>query len=227
MFVGHYGAAFVAKGIEPKAPLWALLLAVQWVDVLWAIFMFLGLERARLDPSLPGLPVHLDHMPLTHSLVATAIWAGAGYFVARHTLGVNGRVAMVIGGAVASHWFLDLLVHRPDLPLVWGEPKLGFAMWNEPLIALVFELAWLVASVAFATRVGFADDATRARVWKLALGLVVMQVGMAFGPVPPALMALVASALFVYLLIPWIGTRVEKGDIQLFFIGTSRASRKS
>jgi hypothetical protein len=210
MFVGHYGAAFVAKGVEPRAPLWALLLAVQWVDVMWAIFLFLGLERARLDPSLPGLPLHLDHMPLTHSLVATAIWAAFGYIVAKRALGADGRVAAIIAAAVASHWFLDLLVHRPDLPLVWGEPKLGLAMWNYPLFELVFEIAWLLAAVAFATRADFADDATRSRVWKLAIGLIVLQVAMAFGPVPPALMALVASALFVYLLIPWIGTRVER-----------------
>jgi hypothetical protein len=213
MFVGHYGAAFVAKGIAPKAPLWALLLAVQWVDVLWAIFMFLGLERARLDPTLPGLPVHLDHMPFTHSLVATAVWGALGYVVARKTLGLENRAAVAVAAAVASHWFLDLLVHRPDLPLVWGEPKLGLAMWNEPLVELVFELAWLVAAAAFATRVGFADEATRARVWKLTLGLVVMQVAMAFGPVPPALFALVASALAVYLLIPWIGARVERPSV--------------
>ena len=209
MFVGHYGAAFVAKGVEPKAPLWALLLAVQWVDVLWAIFMFLGLERARLDATLPGLPVHLDHMPLTHSLVATAVWSAFGYLVARKALGLENRAAVVVAAAVASHWFLDLLVHRPDLPLVWGEPKLGLAMWNYPLFELAFELAWLLGAVAFATRAGVWDAAAQSRVWKLAIGLSVMQVAMAFGPVPPALFALVASALFVYLLIPWIGTRVE------------------
>jgi hypothetical protein len=209
MFVGHYGAAFVAKGVEPRAPLWALLLAVQWVDILWAIFNFLGLEHARLDPTLPGLPVVLEHMPLTHSLVATPIWAALGYVVARRALGANARVAAAIAAAVASHWFLDLLVHRPDLPLVWGEPKLGFAMWNYPYFELVFEIAWLLATVAFATRAGITDEATRARAWKLGLGLAVLQVAMAFGPVPPAFFALVASALFVYLLVPWIGTRVE------------------
>ncbi|MGH7806186.1 MAG: hypothetical protein ACREQJ_17700 [Candidatus Binatia bacterium] len=209
MFVGHYAAAFVAKGVEPKAPLWALLLAVQWVDVLWAVFMFLGLEHARLDPTLPGLPVHLDHMPLTHSLVATAVWAAFGYVVAKTALGLDGRAAAVIGAAVASHWFLDLLVHRPDLPLVWGEPKFGFAMWNAPLFELVFEIALLLATAAFLTRAAPLAESARKGVWKLAIGLTVLQIAMAFGPVPPALMALVASALFVYLLIPWLGARLE------------------
>ncbi|MGH7900074.1 MAG: hypothetical protein ACREQQ_19120 [Candidatus Binatia bacterium] len=209
MFVGHYGAAFVAKGIEPRTPLWALLLAVQWVDVMWAIFVFVGIEHARLDPTLPGLPLDLEHMPFTHSLVATAVWGAFGYVVARRALAADGRIAAVIAAAVASHWFLDLLVHRPDLPLVWGDPKLGFGLWNYPLLELAIEIGWLLATVVFVTRAGLLDEATRARVWKLAIGLAVLQVAMAFGPVPPALLALVASAFVVYLVVPWIGTRVD------------------
>lgn len=208
MFVGHYGAAFLAKRAQPKAPLWALLLAVMWVDVLWAIFVLTGLERARFDPSLTGIPVDLEHMPLTHSLVASVVWAAFAVVVARRGLGWSRGVAAAIGAAVASHWFLDVPVHRPDLPLVWGEPKLGLGLWNFPLAALVFEVAWLLGTVAWLTRSGALDDATRTRVWRLAIGLVVVQVATTFGPTPPGLVPFVTSALVAFLAIPWIGSRV-------------------
>ena len=124
MFVGHYGAAFLAKRAQPKAPFWALLLAVMWVDVLWAAFILIGLERARIDPSLLGFPVDLEHMPLTHSLVATGVWAAFGWIVARHACGWSSGVAAAIPAAIASHRFLDQPGHRPHLPLVWGEAAL-------------------------------------------------------------------------------------------------------
>ena len=158
MFVGHYGAAFLAKRAEPRAPLWALLLAVMWVDVMWAIFLFAGLERARVDPSLPGFPVDLEHMPYTHSLVATVAWAALGFLVARHAFGWPLGVAVAIGAAVGSHWFHDLPVHRPDLPLVWGEPKLGLGLWNYPTPELALEIAWLLTTVLVLVRSKAVDE---------------------------------------------------------------------
>ena len=75
MFVGHYSAAFIAKRLEPRLPLWSLLLAVQLVDVVWAVLVLLGIERATIDFSLPGNPLVLSYMPYTHSLPATLLWS--------------------------------------------------------------------------------------------------------------------------------------------------------
>ncbi len=208
MFVGHYGAAFLAKRAEPRAPLWALLLAAMWVDVMWAIFVLAGLERARMDLSLPSFPVALEHMPFTHSLVAAFAWAGFGFVVARHAFGWPPGVAVAIGAAVASHWFHDLPVHRPDLPLVWGEPKLGLGLWNYPMPELALEIAWLLATVALLVRSDALEEPTRTRVWRLALGLVVLQTVMTFGPIPPGITPLAATALLTFLAIPWVGSRL-------------------
>ena len=207
VFVGHYGAAFLAKRVQPRAPLWALLLAVMWVDVLWAIFILTGLERARLDPSLTGFPVDLEHMPLTHSLVATGVWAAFGWVVARHGFGWPSGVAAAIAAAVASHWFHDLPVHRPDLPLVWGEPKLGLGLWNHPMPELALEIGWLLATVALLVRSDAVDAATRTRIWRLAAGLVALQVVTTFGPVPPGITPLALTALLTFLAVPWFGSR--------------------
>jgi hypothetical protein len=212
MFVGHYGAAFLAKGAQPKAPLWALFLAAQWVDVLWAILVLTGIERARFDASLPGMPVDLEHMPFTHSLVASAIWGTLGVLAARWGFGWSRGVAAATGATVASHWFLDLPVHRPDLPLVWGEPRLGFGLWDHPLAALALEVGWLLATVAFVTRAGALDAATRTRVRRLAAGLVALQLATTFGPTPQSLLPLVWIALVAYLAIPILAAPIEARD---------------
>ena len=209
MFVGHYGAAFLAKRVQPKAPLWALLLAAMWVDVVWAIFILVGLERARLDPALPGFPVVLEHMPFTHSLVATGVWAAFGFLVARHGFGWSRGVAAAIAAAVASHWFHDLPVHRPDLPLVWGEPKLGMGLWNHPVPELALEMSWLLATVALLARSATLDQAARTRIWRLAIGLVIAQTVMTFGPIPPGITPLAVTALLTFLAIPWFGSRAS------------------
>ena len=209
MFVGHYGAAFLAKRVQPKAPLWALLLAVMWVDVVWAILVLAGVERARLDPSLSGFPVELEHMPFTHGLVATGVWAAFGYLVARHGFRWSAGVAAAVGAAVASHWFHDLPVHRPDLPLVWGEPRVGLGLWNHPLPELALEIGWLLATVTLLVRSGTVDQPTQTRIWRLAAGLVAAQLVMTFGPVPPSLTVLAVTALLTFLAVPWFGSRTS------------------
>ncbi len=145
MFVGHYSASFLGKAAAPRVPLWVFLLAAQLVDVAWAIFILLGVERFHLDPSLPSNPLVLEHMPYTHSLVATVAWAlAAGAVVAVATRGDALRAAVATALVVCSHWVLDVLVHRPDMTLTGGEPRLGLALWNFPLLAFAVEIACLI-----------------------------------------------------------------------------------
>ena len=135
------------------------------------------------------------------------MWAAVGWVVARHAFGWSSGVAAAIAAAVASHWFHDLPVHRPDLPLVWGDPKLGLGLWNYPTPELALESAWLLTTVAILTRSDALDPATRKRIWRFALGLVVVQVVSTFGPVPPSVTALAITALLTFLAVPWFGRR--------------------
>ena len=45
------------------------------------------------------------------------------------------------GGALApSHWVLDFLTHRPDLPVVpWGAEELGLGLWNHVAATVAVE----------------------------------------------------------------------------------------
>ena len=143
MFVGHYSASLAAKAAEPRAPLWTYVIAAQLMDVGWAAFVATGVEHVRVDPKLPGSALDLYDMPWTHSLPGALAWSLAGLLLARFLLKLPMRAAVFIGATVFSHWLLDLLVHRPDLELWVGGPRLGLGLWNYPLPEQALEIGLL------------------------------------------------------------------------------------
>ena len=147
MFVGHYAAALAAKAAEPRAPLWSYIVASQLVDWGWSSLVMAGVEKLHLDPSLPGSHLVLDEMPWTHSLPGALAWSVGGALLGRFVLRVPWAAAAMLGAVVFSHWLGDLLVHRPDLLLYPGGPKLGLGFWNYPMPELILELG-LVAVTA-------------------------------------------------------------------------------
>ena len=151
MFVGHYSAALAAKAAEPRAPLWSYVIGCQVLDVGWAGFIMTGVEKARLDPSLPGSPLVLYDMPFTHSLPGALVWSVGGALLARLALKLPWRAAVFIGLAVFSHWIADLLVHRPDLALWAGGPKVGLGLWNAPVAEQAVEIGLLAVAAVFWT----------------------------------------------------------------------------
>lgn len=118
---GHYGPSFAAKALdkERRIPLWLLFLAVQFVDILWAIFVLLGIEKVRIVPGITAAsPLDLYYMPYTHSLVGALGWSLLAFFACQMIPQLRGvRTGCLVAGAVFSHWILDLIVHRPDLTL--------------------------------------------------------------------------------------------------------------
>lgn len=157
MFVGHFGPSFAAKAAARDAPLWLFVVAAQFVDYLWAVFILTGVEHARVDPDFTAMSaLDLYDMPITHSLVAAIGWSVLFAFGARIVLRVKGAGALLLlGTTVFSHWLLDLLVHVPDLPLWPGGPKVGFGAWRDPGLTLALEFGVLSAGLCayfFATR---------------------------------------------------------------------------
>lgn len=142
MFVGHYAAAFGAKAAFPRAPLWSLVGAAQLLDLGFSGLLIAGVEKYRVDMSLPGNPFDLYQMPWTHSLPAAIVWSLAAAGVAI-LCKLPARIAAVIGSVVFSHWILDFLVHRPDLELWFGGDKVGLGLWNAPVAEMGLEMGLL------------------------------------------------------------------------------------
>ncbi|MCP5117677.1 MAG: hypothetical protein GY953_43190, partial [bacterium] len=116
MFIGHFGVGLAAKRVAPRTSLGWLIAAPLLLDVLWPIFLLLGWESVRIDPEATAVaPFDFVSYPISHSLLAVAGWAGLAavlyWKISRYRPG-----ALAIAAGVISHWVLDLLVHRPDLP---------------------------------------------------------------------------------------------------------------
>jgi len=149
MFVGHYAASLALKKVEKKASLGLLFLAVQFVDILFFPFVLLGIERVNIVENFTqSTHFELEYMPYTHSLLASFFCAGIIYVVFRIIDSKNKSVALVIGLSVLSHWFFDLIVHTPDLPL-WDDAskKLGFGLWRNAIATYILETTFLLVGL--------------------------------------------------------------------------------
>ncbi len=141
MFIGHWAPAFVAGAVTEESPkLGTLFIGAQLVDWAFMLFLMVGVEDMRIVPGITAMnPLDLYHMPYTHSLVGTLVFAAVFALV----IGMTMRSTVAASWAafvVVSHWLIDLVVHRPDLTLAGGEPKLGWGLWDYPWIAIPLEL---------------------------------------------------------------------------------------
>jgi hypothetical protein len=213
MFVGHYSAAFAAAAL-PKAPrLGTLFVAAQLVDIAFFSFVPLGLEQMRIAPGISVMvPLDLYDMPLTHSLLGALVWATA--FAALLRLTIGSWTAELIGGAVVvSHWFLDALVHVPDMTLVGQPPKIGLALWNYPAIEMPLEIGLLLASAYLYARAKPAADKSWPLPMLVAILLLVQAINW-FGPPPAAVdVGLWGLALFVFLMATILASWVARTRI--------------
>lgn len=212
MFAGHYAAAIAVKAAEPRAPFWALVAGCQLVDIAWAGLMIAGVERAQVDPTLPGSALVLEHMPWTHSLPAAFVWSLAALLAARFLLRLGWPVAVAIAASVFSHWLLDLIVHRPDLELYPGGPKAGFGLWNHEVIEQAVEIGLIAVAGVFwaALRVRQGRSAWPAAAF-IAL-LVAVQIAAMLTPLTDNNAETGASALAVYLVLIAIAAFVDRAS---------------
>jgi hypothetical protein len=125
MFIGHFALGLAAKRATPNVSLAVLFTAAQLADTLWPVFLAAGLEQVRIDPGNTAVtPLDFVSYPYSHSLILLLGW-GLAMALACRAFMRGGWVVPVIAGLVVSHWFLDVLTHRPDMPVYPGGPKLG------------------------------------------------------------------------------------------------------
>ena len=209
MYIGHFAPALAASAASPEAPrLGTLFIAAQLVDLAFFMFVILGVEHLRVVPGITAMnPMDLYHMPYTHSLLGAALWGaafGALVWGLCRSLAAGAWAALV----VISHWFTDLLVHRPDLTLAGLPPKFGLGLWDHRLVAIPLELG--LTGIAF----WFFLSRTRGPIGPALILLVVMLLFQAinwFGPQPKEysialpITALVSYAVLI-VLARWVGT---------------------
>ncbi len=219
MFIGHFAPALVARGLTEEAPrLGTLFIAGQLVD--WAFFTFamVGIEDLRIVPGITAMnPMDLYHMPYSHSLLGTLVWALlfglVVYMASRNTIAAAWGAVVV-----ASHWLLDWLVHRPDLTLAGSGRKFGLGLWNMPLVEMPLEIGLVLLAFWFYAR------RTKGPVVPPLVLLAAMLMFQAidwFGPAPESAgFAMYATALFAFAVLTalafWVqSTRWHKNQVGL------------
>jgi hypothetical protein len=207
VFIGHIAVAFAAKKAAPKVSLGTLLLATQFVDLLWPTFLLLGLEHVRISPGVTAFtPLDFFDYPLTHSLLTGIEWGlvfgGVYYTVFNKDL----RAAIILAACVVSHWMLDFVSHRPDLPILpWADYKVGLGLWNSIPATMAVELGLFAVCVWIYLRITKATNSKgKWGMWSFLAFAIVAYVGAVFGPPPPNVTALAWSAQSVWLLVAWV-----------------------
>jgi hypothetical protein len=197
MFIGHFAAAFAAKPAAPSVSLGTLFLACEWVDLVWPAMLLAGLERVEIRPGTTAFtPLDFVHYPWTHSLLMCAAWAAAFalvYLIARK----NRAAALLIAAVVLSHWVLDVIAHRPDLPLAPGTgARWGLGLWNSVAATLAVEGVLFAAALAiYVRRTRRLDRIGSLGLWATVLFLLLAYLGASFGPPPPGVEAIAWAGL--------------------------------
>jgi membrane-bound metal-dependent hydrolase YbcI (DUF457 family) len=203
MFIGHHAAALAAKKYAPEVSLGTLLAATMWLDLLWPLMLLLGVEHVRINPGNTAFtPLDFHHYPYTHSLLVVAAWAAAGALLYR--IRGSSRGALIVFAGILSHWALDFVTHRPDLPLWPGGPKTGLGLWNSVPGTVVLESALFAGGLALYLRATKPRDRTGSiALWALVVFLVLIYVANIFSPPPPDASAIAWVALAAWLFVPW------------------------
>ncbi len=204
MFIGHFALALGAKKFVPKVSLGTTFMAVQFLDLLWPAFLLIGIEKVKIEPGNTAFtPLNFIHYPFSHSLVNATVWAmlfATVFYFIRKDL----RSAMIIAALVISHWFLDLLTHRPDLPILpWSDWKVGLGLWNNVALTLATEVGLFVAGIYFFITNTVLDKKHKIIFWSLITFLLVVYVMNLFGPPPPSEAAISYAGFSLWLLVAW------------------------
>jgi hypothetical protein len=205
MFIGHNAVGFASKSVARRPSLGLLMAAPMLLDLLWPIFLLLGIERVQPVAHAPNplLALAFTHYPWSHSLLMSLLWGAAlGGLYGWRTGDRRGAAVLAFG--VVSHWVLDLVTHVPDLPLWPGGPQVGLGLWRWPAVAVALEALMYVAGIALYLRVTRPRD----RIGRFSLAAFVLLLptlyAVSFGP-PPSPRAIAWGGLSGWLIPLWAG----------------------
>jgi hypothetical protein len=169
----------------------------------WAPLVLLGIEKVRIVPGITATnPLDLYYYPYTHSLVAAIAWSAAAAIAYRLWTGMSRRAgdgsrgAVLVGLAVFSHWVLDFVVHRPDLPLWDDAAKVGLGLWNLPAVAFALEALLLLGALRLYLQ---RRPARQVALVVFSILMLAVQALVFFGPPPASGTAIASTAIVSYL----------------------------
>lgn len=213
MFLGHFALGFAVKRATPRVNLATLFAAAQLPDLIWPVLVALGVERVEIAPGNTAFtPLAFVRYPWSHSLLLVAI-CGAAFAVVHFLRARNSVAAVVLGLLAISHWMLDYLTHRPDLPLYPGGAMYGLGLWNSVPLTLIVEGALFVAGTwlyAQATR----PRAGRGQYAFVSLvGVLVLSYVANIMSAPPSVTAIWSGAIVGFLLLGAWGAWADRNRV--------------
>lgn len=196
MFIGHFALGFAAKRAAPRLSLAALFAAAQLADIIWPFLVAFGIEQVRIQPGITAFtPLDFVSYPYSHSLLMLCVW-GALFGAVCAMVSHARRAFAVVAALVVSHWVLDWVTHRPDMPLYPGGPKVGLGLWNSVAATVTVEVAMFVAGLWIYLRATRARDKVgRQALSALAGFLLVVYLANGIGPPPPSVTAIVVAGI--------------------------------
>ena len=207
MFIGHFATGLAAKKVTQKPSLGTLFIAAQFIDLLWPVLLIFGLESVVVDPGNTVVtPLNFTNYPISHSMIAVLLWAflfGGVYYMIKK----DKMASIWLGVLVFSHWLLDFLTHRPDLPLIPGlvQIKVGLGLWDSLAGTLIVELGLFGLGIYLYLSATKAKNKTGVYAfWSLIVFLLIIYTGNIIGPPPPPdTFAIGMLGLSQWLLVIW------------------------
>ena len=142
--INHAATALIIKKTYPDVPMPALLVSVQFIEILWVVLNFAGIEKTTTENSMKSVSdVHLEYMPFSHSVVSTIVLAASAWILIASVFRAF-DAATAIAVAICSHLMLDLISHARDIviaPLLKGR-RFGLGLYEKPSVAFVFETGY-------------------------------------------------------------------------------------
>ena len=217
MFILHFGVALAAKKIAPRTSLGTLILGAQFADLLWPILLLAGVEQVEIVPGITKVsPFDFINYPFSHSLLMVVVWSvvvGGIYYVLRRYQ----RGAFVIAAAVISHWILDFIVHRPDLPLrPGGQARLGLGLWNSWPASIAVEVLFFGSGLwIYFSSTRARDNIGRYGFWSLMAFIFLGWISSLFAGAPPDVRSVAWGALVMWITVPWAWWADKRRDFIL------------
>jgi hypothetical protein len=214
MFIGHYALALGSKKISLTIKLGTAILAVQFLDLLWPVFTLMGWEKFSIEPGNTKItPLNFEFYPYTHSLLGSMVLALL-FALVYFSLKKDFITSFVYALLVFSHWVLDFITHRPDLPLTYtSSEKVGLGLWNYPEAAIILESFFYITGVYLYLKYTKAKNKKgNILIWVMVLLLALFYIMNLLGPPPPSVELVSYSALLLWLFV-FLGYWIDKNRV--------------